>query len=137
LPEADEAELDALVRVAQGSPGNALRFAGLDIAGLDAAIEKLAVHGDSSNALRTALGRALSLKSAQARYEAFLERAPSRIAVEAKRGRADLGEAVALWRQARDIADRAVRQSMDPQLTVVEIAGLVAKLAPMERARGS
>jgi DNA polymerase-3 subunit delta' len=130
LPEAEEQELDALVAVANGAPGNALRFAGLDIAGLDAAIEKLAVHGDASNALRTALGRALGLKSAQERYEAFLERAPSRIAAEARRGRADMGGAVALWREARDIADRAVRQSMDPQLTVVEIAGLVAKLAP-------
>ena len=134
LPESDDAEIDALVGVANGAPGNALRFAGLDIAGLDAAIEKLAIHGDSSNALRTALGRTLGLKSAQERYEAFLERAPTRIAADAKRGRGDLSETVALWRQARDIADRAVRQSMDPQLTVVEIAGLVAKLAPVERA---
>ena len=137
LPEADDAEIDALVGVADGAPGNALRFAGLDIAGLDAAIERLAIHGDSSNALRTALGRMLGLKSAQERYEAFLERAPSRIAAEARRGRASMGETVALWRQARDIADRAVRQSMDPQMTVVEIAGLVAKLAPVERIRGS
>ena len=134
LPEADDAEIDALVTVADGAPGNALRFAGLDIAGLDAALEKLAVHGDTSNALRTALGRTLGLKNAQERYEAFLERAPSRIAAEAKRGRGDMGKTVALWREARDIADRAVRQSMDPQLTVVEIAGLVAKLAPVERA---
>ena len=132
LPEADEAELDDLVRVARGAPGNALRFAGLDIAGLDAAIEKLAIHGDPSNALRTALGRTLSLKSAQERYEAFLERAPSRIAAEARRGKPEMTNAVALWRQARDIADRAVRQSMDPNLTVVEIAGLVAALAPVE-----
>jgi len=132
LPDADAFELDGLVRVARGAPGNALRFAGLDIAGLDAAIEKLAVHGDASNALRTALGRTLGLKSAQERYEAFLERAPSRIAAEARRGSAGMVEAVALWRQARDIADRAVRQSMDPQMTVVEIAGLVAKLAPVE-----
>jgi len=133
LPEAEEDELEALVRAAEGAPGNALRFAGLDIAGLDAAIEKLAVHGDTSNALRTALGRTLAIKNAQERYEAFLERAPSRIAAEARRGKADMGATVMLWRQARDIADRAVRQSMDPQLTVVEIAGLVAKLAPVER----
>jgi DNA polymerase-3 subunit delta' len=132
LPETEERELENLARIAQGVPGNALRFAGLDIAGLDATIEKLAVHGDRSNALRTALGRTLSAKSAQERYEAFLERAPSRIASEARRGRQNLGEVIALWRQARDIADRAVRQSLDPQLTVVEIAGLVAKLAPVE-----
>ena len=132
LPEADEPELDSLVRVADGAPGNALRFAGLDIAGLDTAIERLAVHGDPTNAIRTALGRTLALKNAQGRYEAFLERAPSRIAEEARRGRPNMAETVALWRQARDIADRAVRQSLDPTLTVVEIAGLVAKLAPTE-----
>jgi len=132
LPEADEPELDSLVRVADGAPGNALRFAGLDIAGLDTAIERLAVHGDPTNAIRTALGRTLALKNAQGRYEAFLERAPSRIAEEARRGRPNMAETVALWRQARDIADRAVRQSLDPNLTVVEIAGLVAKLAPTE-----
>ena len=132
LPETEERELESLVRIAEGVPGNALRFAGLDITSLDATIEKLALHGDRSNALRTALGRTLSAKSAQGRYEAFLERAPSRIAAEARRGQESLGETIALWRQARDIADRAVRLSLDPQLTVVEIAGLVAKLAPVE-----
>jgi DNA polymerase-3 subunit delta' len=132
LPEADTGEIDALARIAEGSPGHALRFAGLDIAGLDAAIERLAVHGDPTNALRVALGKMLGLKAAQPRYEAFLERAPSRIA-DAARGRPPhaLGDTVALWRQARDIADRAVHQSLDPQTTVFEIAGLVAKLAPV------
>ena len=131
LPEADPAELAALVGVAEGAPGNAVRFAGLDIAGLDAAIERLALHGDSSNMLRAALARTLGTKAAQARYEAFLERAPSRIALAARgRPAADLGTTVALWRQARDIADKAVHQSADPQTTVFEIAGLVAKLAP-------
>jgi DNA polymerase-3 subunit delta' len=134
LPDADSSEIDSLVRVAEGSPGSALRFAGLDIAGIDQAIETLAARGDTSNALRTALGRTLAAKSAQPRYEAFLERAPSHIAAAARRGRADMGETVALWRQARDIADRAVRLSLDPQLTVVEIAGLVAKLAHAETA---
>jgi DNA polymerase-3 subunit delta' len=132
LPEAETSEIDSLVRVAAGVPGNALRFAGLDIAALDQAIDTLAARGDASNALRTALGRTLATKSAQPRYEAFLERAPSRIARAARAGRADMGATVALWRQARDIADRAVRQSLDPQLTVVEIAGLVAKLAQAE-----
>jgi DNA polymerase-3 subunit delta' len=132
LPEAETSEIDSLVRVAAGVPGNALRFAGLDIAALDQAIDTLAARGDASNALRTALGRTLATKSAQPRYEAFLERAPSRIARAARAGRADMGATVALWRQARDIADRAVRQSLDPQLTVGEIAGLVAKLAQAE-----
>ena len=133
LPEIDDEEIASLTRIAQGAPGDAIRFAGLDIAGLDAAIERLAVHGDPSNALRSALGKTLATKAAQARYEAFLERAPSRIAAAAReRAGGQLGDAVALWRRARDIADRAVRQSADAQTTVFEIAGLVARLAPIE-----
>lgn len=132
LGAADVREVEDLVRIAEGAPGNALRFAGLDIAALDAAIERLAIHGDPTNSLRVALGKTLGLKAAQPRYEAFLERAPARIATAARaRPVAALGETVALWRQARDIADRAVHQSADPQMTVFEIAGLVAKLAPI------
>ena len=132
LPDAEPLELDDLARIAAGAPGDAIRFAGLDISGLDAAIDRLAVHGDTSNALRVALGKTLGAKAAQARYEVFLERAPARIAVAARtRPPHALAETVALWRQARDIADRAVHQSLDPQTTVFEISGLVAKLAPL------
>jgi DNA polymerase III subunit delta' len=135
LPDATGDEIESLVAIADGAPGEALRFAGLDIAGLDAAIEQLVVRGDPTNSLRTALGRTLGLKAAQPRYEAFLERAPSRIAAEVRRTPpALLAERIGLWRQARDIADRAVHQSADAQTTVFEIAGLVAKLAPVERA---
>ncbi len=131
LPDAETIEIDGLVRIAGGVPGDAMRFAGLDIGGLDAAIDRLASHGDTSNGLRAALARTLAPKAAQARYEAFLERAPSRIAAAARAGPRDLAATVALWREARDIADRAVHQSLDPQTTVFEIAGLVAKLAPV------
>lgn len=129
LPQADTAEIDALVAIAEGAPGTALRFAGLEIAALDAAIEKIAVHGDPTNALRAALARTLALKAAQPRYEAFLARAPSRIAAAARTGRGDIAATVALWSQARRIADSAVRLSLDPQLTVFEIGGLLAKVA--------
>ena len=131
LPDEGEAGLAALTRIATGAPGAAMRFAGLNIAALDADIERLATEGDPQNQLRGALARSLSGKSAQARYEAFLERAPARIAAAARRRPAQsLASGVALWREALDIADRAVRQSNDAQLTVFELAGLVARLAP-------
>jgi len=129
LSDADAGEIATLAALAGGAPGNAIRFAGLDIAGLDAAIDRIALEGDASNALRSALARSLSGKAAQARYEAFLERAPSRIAAAAREG-GDIREKVALWREARDIADQAVRISLDQQTTVFELAGLVARLAP-------
>lgn len=131
LPGETAASIAALTRIANGVPGAAMRFAGLRITELDGAIEEIARTGDRTNALRGALARSLSVKSAQARYEAFLERAPARIAAAARALPADaLAPAVELWRQARDIADKAVRQSNDPQTTVFELAGLVARLAP-------
>lgn len=131
MPEADAAEIAALVAVGEGSPGRALRFAGLDISGLDATMTRLIEEGDPTNAVRGALARSLAAKSAQARYEAFLERAPGRIATHARGLTGQrLAEALKIWEQARAIADGAVRLSLDPQTTVFEIAGLMARLAP-------
>ncbi len=131
LPEESPDEIDALVRVGQGSPGRALRFAGLDIAALDAAMERLVTEGDPTNALRSALAKQLALKAAQPRYEAFLDRVPARIAREAKRlaGPA-LQNAVACWEQARATAESAVHLSLDQQTTVFELATMLARLAP-------
>lgn len=131
LPEADAREIAGLVRVGEGAPGRALSFAGLDIAGLDAAIDRLISEGDPSNAERSALARSLALKAAQPRYEAFLERAPARMAAEAakREGRA-LEQALTLWEEARDLAARAVPLSLDVQSTTFTLAGLLAGMAP-------
>lgn len=130
LPDGSEAEIASLVDRGGGAPGQALRLAGLDIAGLDEALAALARQGDPTNARRFALARELSLKAAQPRYEIFLERAPALIAAEA-RGRTGeaLAAAIALWEKARGIAESAVRLSLDPQTTVFELASLVAALA--------
>lgn len=135
MPEADAREIAALVQVGRGAPGTALRFAGLDIGALDGAMDQLIASGDPGNAARSALARSLALKSAQARYEAFLERAPGRIAAHARRTSGPaLAEAIAAWEQARAIAESAVRLSADPQTTVFELAGLMARLAPKDMA---
>ncbi|MDO6413093.1 AAA family ATPase [Sphingomonas sp. BIUV-7] len=129
LPEQDAGEIATLATIAAGAPGQAIRFAGLDVAGLDRAIDRIAREGDATGLQRLTLAKQLSGKAAQARYEAFLERAPGRIAQAAREGGADLDRKVALWTQARGIADGAVRLSMDSQTTVFEMAGLLAKLA--------
>lgn len=130
LPEASAAEIAELVAVGDGSPGKALRFAGLDISGLDDAMERLIRDGDPTNAIRSSLARSLSLKAAQPRYEAFLERAPSRIAAHARTLTGQpLAAALEAWEQAREIAENAVRLSLDPQTTAFELAGLMARLA--------
>jgi len=122
-------EIDELIRVGQGSPARALAMAGLDISGLDKALEELA-QGDASNAVRAELARALSLKAAQERYEAFLERAPSFIAAAARtRSGEALRTALDAHDAARNLSASALGLSLDAQGTVFEMAGLVARLA--------
>ncbi|WP_267351711.1 AAA family ATPase [Sphingomonas sp. GM_Shp_2] len=129
LPEADEEEIATLVRAADGAPGQALRFAGLDLPGLDAAIAAIATTGDPSNAMRAKLAKALAPKAAQRRYEAFLERVPAFIAGEARR-REGMALRVALdgYAAARDLGGAARGLSLDAQATVFEMAGIVATL---------
>ncbi|WP_156678745.1 AAA family ATPase [Sphingomonas profundi] len=133
-PEADDREIAALVRVGEGAAGQALRFAGLDIAGLDAAIDAIAQTGDPTNAARSALAAKLAVKSAQPRYEAFLERAPARIAAAAREASGPaLARALDLEAEARSLASGAVRLSLDPQATVFALGGMLAGLAPARR----
>ena len=124
-------EIDELIRVGQGSPARALAMAGLDIAGLDKALADMA-KGDATNAIRAELARALSLKAAQERYEAFLDRAPSFIAAAARtRSGEALRTALDAHDAARNLAASALGLSLDAQGTVFEMAGIVARLAPV------
>ncbi len=131
LPDADGREIDELKEVSQGSPGRAVAFRGLDIAGLDKAMADLARQGDPTNARRSQLAQSLALKSAQSRYEAFLARAPSLIAAKAKEQEGPaLAEALRLWERAQSLASSATHLSLEPQSVVFELAGMLATLAP-------
>jgi DNA polymerase-3 subunit delta' len=133
LPDADEEEIRTLAEVGEGAPGRAIAWRGLDIGALDKAMAALVASGDPANARRAALAQSLALKSAQGRYEAFLARAPSRIAAAARgRSGAARGEAVALWERATALAGSARRLSLDPASTVFELAGMLAALAPAQ-----
>ncbi len=128
-PDLPGEERAALVRVAEGVPGRALRYAGLDIGGLTAAIGSIEGRGTHAVRAQIALAKSLALKAAQARYEAFLELAPAQIAhrTKAMTGGA-LAHALALWEKARDLAASAVPLSLDPQSVVFELAGMLAAL---------
>ncbi len=134
LPDADEEELIGLVEAGRGAPGRAVAFRGLDIAGLDSAMQALAEQGDPTNARRAALAQSLAGKAAQPRYEAFLARAPSLIAAAARHRHGNaLAEALALWERASALAGNARRLSLDVPSTVFELAGLIAALAPADQ----
>ncbi|HEY0131108.1 MAG TPA: DNA polymerase III subunit delta' [Allosphingosinicella sp.] len=131
LPDADDKEINDLAVAGNGSPGRALAWRGLDVAGLDRAMAELIREGDPANARRSALAQSLALKSAQPRYEAFLARAPSVIAAEAKdrRGPA-LAQALVAWERAQGLASSARGLSLEPESVVFELAGMLASLAP-------
>jgi hypothetical protein len=131
LPDADDKEIKELAVAGNGSPGRALAWRGLDVAGLDRAMAELVRNGDPGNGRRSALAQSLALKSAQPRYEAFLARIPSVIAAEAKdrRGPA-LAEALKIWERAQGLAASARGLSLEPESVVFELAGMLASLAP-------
>lgn len=128
-PEADDEEVAALVRASDGAPGRALRYAGLDIAGIDSALAEIASDGDRDNGRRLKLAKALGSKTSQPRYEAFLDRAQAFVAEQARtRSGPGLRTALDAHAAARDLAGAAVGLSLDAQATVFEMAGIVASL---------
>ena len=129
LPEADGDEIGTLITAGEGSPGRAIRYAGLDVAGLDSAIAAIAADGDPNNARRAALAKTLAGKGNAARYEVFLDRVPAIIAREARgRSGARLKTALDAQAAARDLAGAALGLSLDAQATVFEMAAIVATL---------
>ncbi|WP_341208919.1 DNA polymerase III subunit delta' [uncultured Sphingomonas sp.] len=130
LPEADEEERAALVRIGEGAPGRAIGYAGLDLGALDTVVEAIGRDGDPMLTRRAALARALSPKAAQPRYEAFLDRVPTVIArMTALRVGDDLRAALDAYDEARKVAAAARSLSLDTQGTVYELTGIVARLA--------
>jgi DNA polymerase III subunit delta' len=131
LPDADNKEISDLAAAGNGSPGRALAWRGLDVGGLDRAMAELVREGDPANARRSALAQSLALKSAQPRYEAFLARAPSMIAAEARTRRGPaLAQALGTWERAQGLASSARGLSLEPESVVFELAGMLASLAP-------
>ena len=131
LPNASAAEIAVLVRAGAGSPGRALRFAGLDLAAIEAALMAIAADGDRGNQQRVRLSKALSPKAAQARYEAFLERVPAFIAERARTMAGEsLRDALDAYAAAADLARVSLAQSLDAGTTAFEMGSFVARLGP-------
>ena len=134
VPQATDAELSALIRAGAGSPGRALRFAGLDLAAIETALTAIARDGDLDTQQRVKLSKALSPKAAQPRYEAFLERVPAFIAERARTLRGEgLHDALDAYAAAADLARASLAQSLDAATTTFEMGGYVARLARAHR----
>ena len=129
-PELDDDDRAALVRLAQGAPGRALRFAETGIPALAEQLDALASAAPrDAPALAQGLARSLAAKASAARYEAFLELAPALLAHAARRQSGPaLARTLADWEAASTLAGGAVALSLDPHAVVFEIAGRVAAL---------
>jgi len=131
LPGADAATRDALVGIAGGSPGRAMRFAdaGIDTLTADLVLLASATPGEAT-ARALAFSKSIGTKAAALRYAALLDLAPAYIA-QAARGRSGtrLARALAVWEKATALASSAAALSLDPQSVAFELAGLVTGLA--------
>jgi DNA polymerase-3 subunit delta' len=128
-PEVSAAELQALIRLGNGTPGQALDFLGLDLKEIEDAMTSIIGTGDKDNGLRSGLAEKLALKAAQPRYEAFLRRAPSLIAEHTRALEAShVSAGVAAWEAASGLAVRAIALSLDKQSVVFQMGSLLASL---------
>jgi DNA polymerase III subunit delta' len=131
-PDLSPDELASLMRLADGAPGRALRFADVgSIDALTADIERLAHTLPGEAATRAlALAKSLAAKTATARYGAFLELAPAALATHARtRTGPRLARALALWEKANALAASAVALSLEPQSVAFELGMLVSGLS--------
>jgi DNA polymerase-3 subunit delta' len=126
----DDDDRTTLVRIAQGAPGRALRFAESGIALLAEQLAELAITPPAAAPGKAqALARSLAGKANGARYEAFLELAPAVLAAAARTRRGPaLGRALADWEAATALASGAVALSMDPQAVAFDLSIRVAAL---------
>jgi DNA polymerase-3 subunit delta' len=128
-PEVGADELQALIRLGNGTPGQALDFLGLDLQEIEDAMLSILRTGDRDNALRNGLADKLALKAAQPRYEAFLRRAPSLIAEYTRKlDAAQVSNGVTAWEDASELAARAIALSLDKQSVVFQMGSLLASI---------
>ena len=129
VPEVSADEVQSLIRLGNGTPGQALDFLGLDLKEIEDAMTSILRTGDRDNALRSGLADRLSLKAAQPRYEAFLRRAPSLIAEYTRQLDAtQVRNGVAAWEAASGLAARAIALSLDKQSVVFQMGSLLASI---------
>jgi DNA polymerase III subunit delta' len=122
------ADIPVLLGLADGAPGQALRFAGLDLPPLAAALDD-AMAGTLTLADRLSIAEQLSKSDAAPRYEAFLDLAQRKLA-ERLRMHARQGHyaPMALWEQLQTLVGPAVALNDDAKAITFQTLSLLSKL---------
>lgn len=129
VPNLSMNEKMALIRAGQGSPGQSLAYMGLDLADIEAALDLIRKQGDADNIIRAKLVKLLSLKAAQAKYEAFLRRVPSYIAQYAQEAKlSDIPHISDAYDKSLSLASRAIGLTLDKPSVVFEMVSLLSTL---------
>ncbi|QMW24305.1 AAA family ATPase [Sandaracinobacteroides saxicola] len=121
-PTLDDAARAAIVAVAGGAPGAALAWAGLDLAALNAAIERLAGQGGGAVAFARGFGAA----TAMARFEALCRLVPARIAAAVRDWPSPRN--LRLYEEAAALAGSAVAMQMERGQVALALAALLGKI---------
>jgi DNA polymerase III subunit delta' len=121
-------DIAVLLALADGSPGQALRFAGLDLPPLASAIEA-AMAGTLTPADRLTIAEQLGKSDAAPRYEAFLDLTQRQLA-DALRQRARQGSfaPMAVWEQVQALVGPALVLNDDAKAIVFQTLGLLSSV---------
>ncbi len=129
MPQLSANEYDICLEQAEGKPGQAIAYASLDMGEIEHAMRNILEHGEEGNRNRVELMRQLSLKNAQARYEAFLRRVPQYIAANVKElPTSSMAQGVDIYMKATQLAGRALGLSLDKKAVVMEMAKLLSSV---------
>ena len=129
LPDANAAERQRLIRMANGSVGRALAFASLELGPLETDALAIMREGDADNSKRSALASQLARKAAGDRYAAFLDLLPSLVATEARTlAKPKRERALEAYDRVRELVAVAPRLSLDPAATVFQLGGILASV---------
>ena len=128
LPDEKPKERQMLADAGSGSPGVSIRYAGLGLDIVEDMLDAILSSGDPNNDHRTRLANLLSGTASRRRYEAFLERVPAYLAAARARPGINARNLVQCHAAARELADTALRLSLDPRATVFEMGSIVAGL---------
>lgn len=126
-PQLDAATLAALVRVADGAPGTAGGFAGVDVASLDAELDGIA-RGGAERVL--AFARAMQDKAAAPRLQAALGLVSRRLLAQARRRPS--APVFALYAEAQGLARDALPLAYDRVQVALALADIVARLGRIQ-----
>lgn len=127
-------QVEPLVASADGSPGVALAGHALDLAGLDAALERIARTGDPRLTDRQRIAGTVGGRAGADRFDLLVQRVPRlirRVAAASEGERR--GEALEAYSRVRELGGSARRLGLDQAVAATRMLTWLAALAPKAR----